>query len=393
MTAVTKVLGARADRNMSVRGFSMIELMVALTLGLIVTSAVIATFVSVHSASQDTAGVAQLADDGRVALDILQQTVRAAGYMACNSTLRQAVSTGLNPTPLTGDFTEAVAGYEAAPGGKVTGPGAALALVANPPGDSTAGDWVTSAGLGNALDASVITEGTPNALPIAGSDVIAVHTTYSQVAPAYTSAQSAASSVSVVSTTGLAVGQLGIVSNCANSVVDEIQGVAGTTVSFVQPLNQNFSAGSQVAVADTIVFYIGKGADGDGALYSYSLGGNATFANPTGEIVPDVENMQILYGVDTGGTFAATEYVTADQVPAAAAGNPTCQAIAGTGAVDFNCVESIRIALLVASPLNATKPPTAARTYTLLGTSVTVPIDTRLRRVFETTISVRNATN
>lgn len=382
-----------ARHNISARGFSMIELMVALTLGLIVTGAVISTFVSVHSASKDTAGVAQLADDGRVALDLLQQTVRSAGYMACNSTLRQAVTAGLNPTPLTGDFTESLAGYEAAPGGSGTGPGTALALAASPAGDATVGDWITSAGLGNALDASVIAEGTPNALPIGGSDVIAVHTTYSQVTPVYTSAQSGANSVDVQSTTGLSAGKLAIVSNCGNSVVDQILGVAGSTVTFAQPLGQNFSAGSQVGVADTIVFYIGKGADGDGALYSYALAGNATFANAAAEVVPDVENMQILYGVDTGGTFATTNYVTADQVPAAAAGNPTCQAIAGTGAVDFNCVESVRIALLVASPLNAIPPPKTARTFNLLGTTVTAPIDTRMRRVFETTISLRNATN
>jgi type IV pilus assembly protein PilW len=393
--AITKQRRTQPHCFRLARGFSMIELMVALTLGLIVTGAVISTFVSVHSASKDTAGVAQLADDGRVALDILQQTVRTAGYMACDSTLRQGVAAGLNPTPLTGDFSESLAGYEAAPGGTATGPGSALALVSNPPADNTAGDWITSAALGNSLDASVFAVATPNALPIAGSDVIAVHTMYSQVTPVYTSAQSAANSVTVLSSTGLQAGKLAIISNCDYSVVDEIQSVGGggTTVTFVQPLGAGFSAGAQVGLADTIVFYIGKGADGDGALYSYSLAGNATFANPPAEVVPDVENMQVLYGVDTGGAFAATQYVTADQVPGAVAGNLNCPAVAGTAPVDFNCVESVKIALLVASPLNTTPAPKTARTFNLLGTTVTAPIDTRMRRVFETTISVRNATN
>lgn len=390
MSAATRRLDRRG-RAVLARGFSLIELMVALTLGLIVTSAVIATFVGVHSASKDTAGVAELADNGRVALDILQQAVRSAGYMACDSTLRQAVAFGgAPPADLQHDFTEALAGYEAAPGGNGTGPGTTLALASAPAGDSTVSDWTTSAGLGNALDASAVS--TPSALPISGSDVIAVHTTYSQVSPVYTTAQSGANTVDVQNTTGLAANEYAIVSNCANSVVDQIQNVAGGTVTFDQTLGQNFDAGSQVAVADTIVFYIGKGSDGDGALYSYSLAGTTSFQTPA-EVVPDVENMQILYGVDTGGGFAATEYVTADQVAAAAAANPNCPAIAGAGAVDFNCVISVKIALLVASPLYATPAPATAPTYDLLGTVVTAPIDTRLRRVFETTISLRDTTN
>ena len=379
-------LKPRECRRAPVRGFSLIELMVALTLGLIVTGAVIATFVSVHSASKDTAGVAELADNGRIALDLIQQTLRSAGYMACNSTLRQTVTSGLNATPLTGDFTEALAGYEASG----TAPGSSITLSSTPAGDGTVGDWTTSAGLGDALDPSVTADA--SALPLKASDVIAAHTTYSQVTPVYTTAQSGSSSVTVLSTAGLSGGQVAVVSNCANSVVDEVQDVIGSTVSFVQPLGQSFAAGSQVGVADTIVYYIGTGADGDGALFSYSLAGSATFQKPA-EVVPDIENMQILYGVDTGGSMAATEYVTADQVPTAAAANPDCQGISGSGAVDFNCVVSVKVALLVASPLYARTAPKQAQTFNLLGTLVTAPLDTRMRRVFETTVSLRDTTD
>lgn len=380
----------RSHRRARSGGFSLIELMVALVLGLIVTGAVISTFISVHSASNDTAGIAELADNGRIALDILQQTLRSAGYMACNSTLRQVVAPGLDPTPLTGDFTEALSGYEASG----SDPGSALTLQALPVGDSSQGDWDSTPELGGALDSSVISEGNmSNALPIAGSDVIAVHTTYSQIEPVYTTADTGANTVDVQSTTGLAAGQIAVISNCANSMVDEIQGVNGSTVSFVQPFGETFASGAQIGVVDTFVFYIGKGTDGDGALYSYSLGGNPTFTNPPAEIAPDIENMQILYGVDTTGSLAASEYVTADQLGNAVASNPNCAPIAGTGGVEFNCVVSVKIALLAASPLGAIPKPTAARTYNLLGTRVTAPIDTRMRQVFETTISLRNTTN
>lgn len=379
--------GLRAHPPRRTRGFSLLELLVALVLGLIVTGAVISTFISVHSASKDTSGIAELADNGRIALNVMEQTLRSAGYMACNSTLRQVTTAGPNATdPLLGDFTEALAGYEASG----TSPGDTVALVADPAGDSTQGDWTSTSGLGSELDPSVVADS--SALPIKGSDVIAAHTTYSLVAPVYTTGTSGTSSVDVQSTTGISAGELGIVSNCANSVVDQIQSVSGSTVSFAQSLGQTFGPGSEVGVADTIVYYIGKGADGDGALYTYSLAGGSSFNSPA-EIAPDVENMQILYGVDTNGSLAATEYVTADKVPAAAASNPDCAAIAGAGPVDFNCVVSVRIALLVASPLGAVPAPKQAATYNLLGTLVTAPIDTRLRQVFQTTVTLRNTTD
>jgi type IV pilus assembly protein PilW len=68
-----------------------------------------------------------------------------------------------------------------------------------------------------------------------------------------------------------------------------------------------------------------------------------------------------------------SEYVTADQVP------------------DFNTVMSVKIALLAASTPGSAHPPAAGNTYTLLGTVVTAPADSRERQVFEETIAVRNS--
>ena len=55
-------------------------------------------------------------------------------------------------------------------------------------------------------------------------------------------------------------------------------------------------------LADTIVFYIGIGEDGDGALFRWETNGGVLGDAPTvstRKLVPDVENMQILYGVET----------------------------------------------------------------------------------------------
>jgi type IV pilus assembly protein PilW len=177
--------------------------------------------------------------------------------------------------------------------------------------------------------------------------------------------------------------QIVVIADCAKSIVFQIASVAGTTISFSTagtPGNSassfpvSFQIGSQVTPIDTTVYYIGKGADGDGALFSYDLNATSTFT--ASELVPDIEAMQVLYGVDTTGTpQTVSSYLPAVQV------------------IDFNTVMSVKIAVLAASQLGAVPKPTVAPTFNLLGNTVTAPIDTRARQVFEITVSIRNMEN
>ena len=130
---------------------------------------------------------------------------------------------------------------------------------------------------------------------------------------------------------------------------------AGIPGNNVAAFPVSFGIGSQVTPIDTIVYYIGTGADGDGALFAYDL--NAGTAFTATELVPDIESMQVLYGVDTNGTQTVAEYLTADQV------------------VDFNTVISVKIAVLAASQPGSMSIPVVAPTYTLLGNTVTAPRD------------------
>ena len=103
-------------------------------------------------------------------------------------------------------------------------------------------------------------------------------------------------------------------------------------------------------------------------------GGPGFTTNPPEELVPDIENMQVLYGIDPAGTQTAAAYVTADQV----------------GVLN---VVSIQVALLVASPAAGKQVPGLVPFYTLLGTQVTPPVDNRSRQVFYATLNLRNAVN
>lgn len=359
------------------RGFSLVEMMVAITLGLIVTGALIATTVGVRSAARTSTGVGAVGDGGRIALDLLQQAVRGAGFMACNTTARQAslLPSGPGPDPLNDDYTEPLGGYEAVG----TGPGAATPVVITTPPVTPSNDitsWITTgAGNLNALLKSNV---------VAGSDVLVVQsalagTPVTAVTPTGSNTLTIVKAADASSFTG---GQIGVVSNCVTSVVFQIGAVAGTTVDTVQAISSQYSAGAQLGVADTTVFYIGQGRDGDGALYALDMNGTGILPAPSAgnELVPDIESMQVLYGITTSALQNVSQYVTADQVAA----------LGATG--DFNSVVGVKIALLAASAPGAVPLPAVAPTYTLLGTTVQAPIDTRMRKVFEISVTVRSST-
>jgi type IV pilus assembly protein PilW len=366
------------------RGFSMVELMIATTLALIVMGAVVSVFVGSRAAYQATSDVASLADGGRFALNFIQQSVRGGGFLACN---HATTNTNLNlvntaTSLLAYDFRYGIGGYEAAG----TGPIGAFAVVATPTADSSAGDWTPSLdpAFGSAINQQV-----------KGSDMLVVRSSVPRSAPAYLTADitSGATGFQVNSSTTLQAGQLAAISDCTKSVTFQISSAGGgspANIGFggsVGPpgnvagaaLQVGFAAGALISPVTTTIYYIGVGADGDSALKRMEfvnglVNGAAIFTDE--EIVPDVENMQVLYGIDTNGTQTPSAYVTADLVP------------------DFGAVMSVKVAVLAASPASLAAPPaTALPAFNLLGTLVTAPRDTRMRKVFDMTITVRSAVN
>jgi type IV pilus assembly protein PilW len=362
-------------------GFSLVELMVAITLSLIVTVALISVFVGSRSAYRATSGVAALTDGGRFALSFIQQSARNAGFMACNHATAATQLTILNvaATPeMQYDYAHALGGFEA----NGSGPTNTL-TVRLPPVlvDAAAADWTPN------LDSKINNVN----LAVAGSDVLVLRSGLPQTQPVYVTniADGALNFIVNANTANqLQPGQTAVISDCTKSMTFQVLGAgvgAGATIDHsaggVAPGNGSggvfpisFAAGSVVSPVTTRVYFIGKGLDGDGALFSIDQNGTGVFG-PAQELVPDIENMQVLYGVDTSGTQTQFKYVTADQV------------------ADFDTVMYVRVAVLAASPPSSVPLPAAAPTFTLLGTTVRAPIDTRMRKVFEMTIALRNAVN
>jgi type IV pilus assembly protein PilW len=304
--------------------------------------------------------------------------------MECNHATVNASQVILNTlgSPMAFDFRYGIGGYEAAG----TSPGSTVVLPPMQAAGAAATSWTPN------LDGAF---GSFNQ-QVSGSDVLVVRSSLGRSTPAYTNAAvgNGASSFPLASATSLQGGQLAVISDCTKSIVFQISAIAGSTVNLggatgppgnsTAALPFGFSSGALVSPVTTLVYYIGLGADGDAALRRLELVNGTVIAAQyftDEEIVPDIENMQVLYGVDTAGTQTVSAYMTADQVAA----------FVGTGASSFNSVMSVRVAVLAASPPGSAAKPATAPTFSLLGTAVKAPIDTRLRRVFDITITVRNS--
>ncbi|MGB9429800.1 MAG: PilW family protein [Gammaproteobacteria bacterium] len=367
----------RAFRNVQT-GLSLIELMIAVLVGVVLIAGVLSIFISSRKSYGINSAVARLQDNGRFALNFIQHDTRLAGFMGCATSA--TTTSYLNPNPtgtnLAYSFGTAIQGYEY----NGTAPTFTYTIAAENPSPApaaSAGNWTP------ALDGAVAGSVIP------GTDVLVVRYTESGTNPSYVTTAPAppVATFNVSNTTGLAARDLVIISDCTSASIFQIDApVAGDVISHglaaVNPGNavanppNGFQLNSQISIPTTAVFYVGLGADGSPALFR-ALTSTATASGFTStELVSGVENMQILYGVDTTLSQTPSEYDTAGVVTAA-----------GT----WPNVVSVRIALLLRSDTGAVTLPAAATTSNLLGTTITAPLDTRLRQVFVTTIGLRNS--
>jgi type IV pilus assembly protein PilW len=116
-------------------------------------------------------------------------------------------------------------------------------------------------------------------------------------------------------------------------------------------------------------YFIGVGASGEPALFRERLDpGNTAGAV---ELAEGVENMQILYGVDTDPNPGANSYVTAANV------------------TNWDQVVSVRMALLYRTG-DIISDVTEARAFNLAGTEITTQSDRRSRVIGLSTVGIRN---
>jgi type IV pilus assembly protein PilW len=367
------------------RGFSLIELMVALVLGLLLMGAVLQFYLANKASfiSQDQNGYLQ--ESGRYAVGDISRMARMAGLSGCSSRPIPG-----KPIPLINHLRPA-ADY-------------AYALFTGVRGfesNTTAPtDAIYSLGATNPAVATSATDWTP-ALPstganpllgkvVPGSDVLVVTLTGApaRLVDPFTDAASFKAEPSA----DLQNYDIAVVTNCQQAEIFQITNLTTTSgrinvvgaASSVVPGNsgpisntgptRDFRAGSEISALRSYVYYVGVGADGGPALFRARLRTNPSNDNKLEpeELVSGVESMQLTYGVDTDDNFVVDQYV-----PAAA----------GT---DWQRVRAVRVALLMRSPEEFLPTPDTTAFYQVAGTRIKPVEDRRQRRVFETTVALRN---
>ena len=73
--------------NSSQRAFTLIELMIAMLIGVFLMAGVIQIFLSAKQAYRLQENLSRLQENGRFAMDIITKDIRSAGFMGCSKVL------------------------------------------------------------------------------------------------------------------------------------------------------------------------------------------------------------------------------------------------------------------------------------------------------------------
>jgi type IV pilus assembly protein PilW len=337
-------------------GFSLVELMVAMALSMLLLVGVIAVFMSSRASYEATDKLSRIQENGRFALDEMARDVRSAGFVGC-ARAPTYLSTSLNSnTNVLWDFLDgAVRGFQF----------------------SSAGTWTP------ALNTAVVTS------PADGSDVLVLRIPKRDATPLRLQADMASGtdSFTVPDTTaaGLNAGDIALAYSCEAQAFFYVTGYAGGVITHAQsagaPGNANdnvnyaFRTNAEVIPVQTIIYYVRQSsaaAAGVGPADATSLWRRVGGAAPE-ELVEGVQQMQLLFGVDTTGDAVVDNYVTANLV------------------TNWAQVYSVSIAMLVRSLEEYdTDRDLKVLGYQLLDVNVPAAGDRRLRGVFTTTANIRN---
>ena len=321
-------------------GVSLVEVMIAMLLGIFLLGSVVQFFVSSRQSNRVHEATSRLQETGRMALEVMARDIRMADFWGCASDITNVVN----------NLNSANAGYVDYQTGGVAG---------------------TEGGAG-----------VPDTLILRGGFGTGLN-----LEPPY--GPQASANLKVAAGNDLEQGDIILVSDCTNGDIFQISnanpGGAGTVVhntgSATVPGNYNatnpgcpganahclskvYGADASIYRVQQIVYTVGTGSEGEPALFRNGA-----------EFLDGVEDLQILYGEDTDAPGSAGEgianyFVPADQV------------------ADMERVIGIRIAI-VARSSNDNLVTGNLQSFAVLGANETAA-DRRIRRVYETTVNIRN---
>ncbi|MCI5107096.1 MAG: PilW family protein [Pseudomonadales bacterium] len=368
-----------------ISGLSIIELLIAMVLGLTLAAGVVQIYVGTSTTERDQDARLRMQENGRFALNFLGNEVRMAGYLGCQGSIQgSSVNNTLSAPPATLQPETGIQGWEAdgtAPG-EINNSANNVATVA-----STSAEWSTG-GAGFNI---------PNVQAVPNSDIMRLWGGWGNSGPVTDIDNSGSDPIiQAEASIGISVDDFLIISDCEQADFVQACAVAptggpATTVNITlstacNPGNIGAAFVTSQDPAEVIrlegaLYYVGKrnnDANNPPTLMRSTLTAIGT-AGPAEELIEGVESMQLLYGVNVDQDVRATvdAYLTADQV------------------TNWDEVISVRVSLLLQSVNDGTVP--APQSYTFDGVTYDggvgngeLPADERVRRVFTATISLRN---
>ncbi len=354
--------------NSRQRGFSLIELMIAMVIGLLLMAGVISVFAGSRKSFDLTQEISSIQESARFAMDALSNDIRLSSYQGCAMASMHSAEIQANNAPTTNFLSTSTRGAEV---------------------DGTTFSPTLPAEL-NAL----------NPAPISGSDVLMLQYASPTTFRLSTPMVGETDDITLVSNTpGLSNGDLAIISDCDAADLFAITGVAGGVIQHNASgnksgnLSKQYSPGATPATDTTrvskfnyISYYVGdsgrvnQAGDSIFSLFAYDMDAIKDNLAPT-ELIEGVENMQVLFGVRANNN--TIRYISADH-----------------GAFNASRVSSIQIGLLIYS-VESLAGEEDTRTYQLLNTEIKPEgsgagsdpehgKDHRVRIAFNSTIKVRN---
>lgn len=348
----------RRNRARCQNGFTLVELMVALVLGLILTGGVINIYISTKQTYRVQDNQSRLQENGRFALQYLTKDLRMAGYMGCNnlSTLTPNIiaNAAPPPAPIFGAGT-VVQGYD-------SGAWPATILFAKP------GNLIPNTSVIVVSYASPTGVYIDQQLPLPSATIHVGTNPYGWTADTVlfiTDCQAAdIFRANSVSASGGGSGGFNINHSTASNTTNQLSKAYGTD--------------AEVMAFNSYMYYLGSMAGGTNTACPCALFRQKYTSAAAEQLIDNVQDMQIKYGVVTNMAPYTVKYV-----PACPTNAPAC----ASTAADWSAVVSARISLLVTTPDdNLVDKP---QSYKFNGATATAT-DRRLYSSFTDTITFRN---
>ncbi len=329
------------------RGLTLVELMIAMLLGLVLSAAIIQVFLSTKNVHRMQADLARIQENGRFATEILSRDIRMAGYSGCGNIARVSVNVIASPPSafMTFDSDTFISGLD-------------------------------NAAAGNALGAK------------AGTDVIELRGAAAGGVRLYPEKVMNANVKIDGNPYGFKPGDTLMVTDCVNAdvfnAVNVSQAGGKVTITHSQSgntsnfLSKAYGSDAEMLFYQALTYYVkpsgrttaaGRSID---SLWVRIQGANIGSVAQDVEVVEGVEDLQIQYGIDTTGNRAANEFRAAD------------------AGLDWSRVVSVRFSLLMAGHGDNIVSSSGDFAQALEYNGATLSGSGALRDVFENVVAIRN---